>query len=119
MNISCSSSSSVPWGSRQALRKASSNSPSSSLGSIGEMRRSYAYKVKMSRSAIRKAEWQLALCCELYNSALEQRREWWKRRQSVSYFDQSAEMPGLKELRPEFRAISSNVLLNVLKRVDW
>lgn len=82
------------------------------------MRRSFCYKAKLSRSAIRKAEGQLALCCELFNGAIEERREAWKQRVSVSYFDQSAELPPIKANRPEFRDISSNVLLNVFKRVD-
>jgi putative transposase len=82
------------------------------------MRRSFVYKARLSPAAIRNAEGQLALCCELYNAALEERKEAWKQRVSISYFTQTAELPGLKELRPELRAISSNVLLNVLKRVD-
>lgn len=82
------------------------------------MRRSFVYKARLAPSAKRKAEGQLALCCELYNAALEHRREAWKQRVSIGYFAQSAEMPGLKELRPEFKAIGSQVLLNVLKRVD-
>lgn len=83
------------------------------------MRRSFSYKAKLSRSAIRKAERQLALCAELYNAALEERREAWKQCIAVNYFSQSAQMPGLKIDRPEFREIGSQVLLDVLKRVDF
>lgn len=73
----------------------------------------------MSRSAVRKAEGQLVLCAELYNAALEERREAWKQRISISYFTQTAELPPMKIDRPEFREIGADVLLNVLKRVDW
>lgn len=82
------------------------------------MRRSFLYKARMSRSAIKNAENQLALCCELYNGAIEERREAWKQRVSISYFTQPAEMPPIKESRPEFKAVGSQVLLDVLKRVD-
>ena len=39
------------------------------------MRKSFQYKATVSPSAARKADGQLALCCELYNAALEERRE--------------------------------------------
>lgn len=83
------------------------------------MRRSYKYKVKMSASARRNAEWQLSRLCELYNAALEERQTAWKQaRKSVSYFGQSAQMPGLKEDRPEYREIGSRVILDCLRRLD-
>lgn len=72
----------------------------------------------MSRSAVRKAEGQLSLLCELHNAAIEERREAWKRRVSVSWYDQNKQLVGIKEVRPEFREIGSQVLENALRRVD-
>lgn len=83
------------------------------------MRRSFTYKARLSRTVAQAAEGQLRLCAELYNAALEERKIAYKRaRKPVGYFTQSAELPGLKEVRPEFKAISCMVLQNVLKRVD-
>lgn len=82
------------------------------------MRRSYSYKVRMSRSASRKAEGQLALCCELYNAAIEERREAWKQRISLGWYDQNRQLSPLKVDRPEFALIGSQVLENALRRVD-
>src|SRR5437588_12474378 len=56
---------------------------------------------------------------ELYNAALEERREaWHMSRVSVSYKMQSAQLPEINELRPEYKEIYSQVLQDTLKRVD-
>src|SRR5437588_3318614 len=56
---------------------------------------------------------------ELYNAALEERREaWHMSRVSVSYKMQSAQLPEIKELRPEYKEIYAQVLQDTLKRVD-
>jgi len=56
---------------------------------------------------------------ELYNAALEERREAWRmKRVSVTYEMQSAQLPQIKEDRPELNEIYSQVLQDTLKRVD-
>jgi len=56
---------------------------------------------------------------ELYNAALEERREAYRMsRVSISYNDQSAQLPAIKEVRPEYKEIYSQVLQDTLKRVD-
>ena len=56
---------------------------------------------------------------ELYNAALEERREAWRMsRVSVTYAMQSAQLPDIKEIRPEYKEIYSQVLQDTLKRVD-
>lgn len=82
------------------------------------MRRSFVYKARLSPSAKRNAERQLALCCELHNAAIEERREAWKQGKSVGYFAQSSQLTHIKAIRPEFKEIGSQVLQNVLRRVD-
>lgn len=72
----------------------------------------------MSRSAVRHAEGQLALLCELYNGALEERRDHWKRGIRVSWYDQNKQVTHIRADRPEFAAIGSHVLQNALRRVD-
>lgn len=58
-------------------------------------------------------------CFKLYNTALEHRREAYRiARKSISYRDQQNELPLLKEQFPEYSNIHSQVLQNVLNRVD-
>src|SRR5271170_7480909 len=56
---------------------------------------------------------------ELYNAALLERREAYRmNRISISYNDQSAQLPAIKEVRPEYKEIYSQILQDTLKRVD-
>lgn len=81
--------------------------------------RSFRYKAKLSPSAIRKAEGQLALLCELWNGALQERKEHWqKSRIRVGFYSQSKQLPAIKHVRPEFAGIDSQATENVLRRLD-
>lgn len=83
------------------------------------MVRSFRYKAKMNATAVRNAEWQLVRCAELYNAALEERREAWRlQRKSINYFDQTKQITLIKRDRPEYATIGSGVLENCLKRLD-
>jgi putative transposase len=58
-------------------------------------------------------------CRELYNAGLEERKAAWeKRRVSVNFAMQSAQLPGIREVRPEYRDINAQVLQDVLHRLD-
>lgn len=62
---------------------------------------------------------QLRLCCELYNAALQERRDAWRMsRVSIGFRQQSAQLPPLKVDRPDVAAVYSQVLQDVLHRVD-
>lgn len=83
------------------------------------MRCSFQYKAKLSRAAADAATRQLGLCCELYNAALQERRDAHRMRGvSVTQTVQSAQLPAIKHERPEFSEIGSQVLLDVLQRLD-
>jgi putative transposase len=62
----------------------------------------------------------LSHCRALYNVALEQRKTWWGRGQgiSASYYQQKAELPNLKVTCPEYTEVHSQVLQDVLLRVE-
>ena len=61
----------------------------------------------------------LRRCRELYNAALQERKEaWQKRGVSVTEAQQSAQLPDIKEARPEYHDIHSQVLQDVLTRLD-
>src|SRR5258708_35495723 len=59
-------------------------------------------------------------CRTLYNVALEQRIVWWRRGQgkSATRFQQEAELKALRAAFPEYEAIHSHVLQDVLARLD-
>ena len=59
------------------------------------------------------------LCCQLYNAALDERKSAYRMAgASLSYEDQCAELPGCKEVRPDLAEAPSQVLQDVVKRVD-
>src|SRR5260370_17822248 len=62
----------------------------------------------------------LRLCRQLYNCALEQRRTWWGRGQgrAATHAQQEAELPDLKAAFPDYAAVHSQVLQDVLTRLD-
>jgi putative transposase len=56
---------------------------------------------------------------ELYNAGLEERKAAWEKRGvSVNFAMQSAQLPGIKDVRPEYRDINAQVLQDVLHRLD-
>jgi putative transposase len=61
----------------------------------------------------------LRRCRELYNAALQKRKEAWQKcGVSVSEATQSSQLPVVKEARPEYRGIHSQVLQEALTRLD-
>lgn len=83
------------------------------------MRKSFQYKAKLSPSAVRKAEGQLALCAELYNAALQERRDAYRMAGvSITAASQMKQLPEIKKLRPEYKEIGSQVLQDVIQRLD-
>jgi putative transposase len=68
-------------------------------------------------------EWTLATvlwrCRELYNAGLEERKAAWETcRVSVSFAMQSAQLPAIKAVWPEYREIHAQVVQDVLHRLD-
>ena len=59
------------------------------------------------------------LHCELYNAALEERIDAWRKAgKSISYFDQQNALPEIKAARPEFIELGSHALQQTLRRLD-
>lgn len=83
------------------------------------MIKSFRYRIYPTKKQITVLESQLAICAELYNAALQERREAWQcQRKSVSYFDQTKQLTQIKPIRDDVAKVNSNALENVLKRVD-
>ncbi len=83
------------------------------------VRKSYKYKLKPTAEQERVLDETLQRCRTLYNTALEQ-RIWAYRRCGVSVTgtQQQAELPAIKEAFPEYTAIHSQVLQDVVTRLD-
>jgi putative transposase len=74
------------------------------------------YPTKKQQATLNK--W-LALCCEVYNAALQERRDAYRMAGvSLGFAQQCAELPGCKEVRPELAEVNSQVVQDAVKRVD-
>ncbi len=81
--------------------------------------KTYQYRIYPTKKQIRILNEWLALCCELYNAALDERTSAYRMAGvSLSYEHQSAELPACKQVRPELNDVPSQVLQDVVKRVD-
>src|SRR5690242_217756 len=83
------------------------------------MRKTYQYKLTPTPEQARALGRVLGLCRWLYNTALEQRITAWQRRRiSLSRSEQEAELKEIRAAFPEYAAIHSHVLQDVLARLD-
>jgi putative transposase len=83
------------------------------------VRKTYKYKLIPTPSQERVMAFVVRRCCEVYNAALEERREAWQKcGVSVTEAQQCAQLPAVKDVRPEYREIHSQVLQDVLTRLD-
>ena len=83
------------------------------------LRKTFKYKLKPTPAQEQAMEFVVRRCRELYNAGLEERQEAWRKRGvSVTLAGQSAQLPGVKEVRPEYRDVHSQVLQDVLTRLD-
>src|SRR4051812_34280159 len=82
-------------------------------------RTTYRYRLYPNRTQETILTETLDRCRELYNSALTERREAYRMAgKSITFAQQSAELPAVKDARPEYRTIHSQVLQDVLHRLD-
>jgi putative transposase len=83
------------------------------------LRKTFKYKLKPTAEQERDLEHVLMLCRRLYNTALEQRKTAYERRSvSLSRYGQEAELKDIRADMPEYAAIHSHVLQDVLARLD-
>ena len=83
------------------------------------IRKTCKYKLKPAPEQERMFEHTLMLCRHVYNAAVEERREAWQKcGVSVNYYQQKAELPGIKEAMPEYAGVHSQVLQDVVLRVE-
>jgi len=81
--------------------------------------KAYKFRLSPTKKQVGKLEWMLRRCKELYNAALQERRDAYKMcGVSVSYPMQAEQLPAIKKQREEYQDIHSQVLQDVLKRLD-
>ncbi len=83
------------------------------------LRKTYKYKLKPTAQQEQELERVLGGRCQLYNIALEHRKTAYERcHVSISRYEQEAELKDIRAEFPEYAAIHSHVLQDVLARLD-
>ena len=84
------------------------------------VRKTYHYRLLPTPQQEQVLEVVLLRCRTLYTCALEQRKTWWGRGQSIgaTYNQQATVLPDLKAACSKYGEVHSQVLQDVLRRVD-
>ncbi len=83
------------------------------------MNKTYQFRLYPTKKQQTKLNHWLALCCEVFNAALQERRDAYRMAGvSLGYSHQCAELPGCKQVRPELSQVNSQVVQDAVKRVD-
>ena len=83
------------------------------------MKKAFKYRIYPTKKQKTLLDQTLSICCELYNGALQERRDAYKLAgKSISYHDQAVQLPEIKSVREDLKTIHSQVLQDVLKRLD-
>lgn len=83
------------------------------------MHRTYQTRLKPTTRQVAVLTAVLAQNCELYNMALEQRRDAWKTcRTGVSGYDQHKQLTDLRSAFPEYAALPATIQRDPLRRLD-
>jgi putative transposase len=84
-----------------------------------KIRKTFKYRLYPNRKQRESLLATLEVCRDLYNDALQERREAWKLcRKSIPFAMQSAQLPACKQADAAMRGVYSQVLQDVLHRVD-
>jgi putative transposase len=83
------------------------------------MRKTYKYRLLGNKQTFIKADEWLMLCQRLYNVALEQRISIYRqRKETISCYSQINQLPELRAEFPEYADVGSQVLQDVIERLD-
>jgi len=82
-------------------------------------KRAYKFRLYPTGKQARTLQWTLDCTRELYNAALQERRDAYRMAgKSLNYSSQANQLPDIKNIREEYRDIHSQVLQDTLRRVD-
>src|SRR5215831_9772494 len=83
------------------------------------IRKAFQYRLYPTSKQEQTLLFVLRRCRHLYNSALEERKAFYQmRRKSLGYTQQAAELAEIKVAYPAYQDIYSQVLQDVLRRLD-
>src|SRR3989442_4292093 len=81
-------------------------------------KQAYKFRLYPTRKQAQALTWTLDRCRELYNAALQERRDASRMAgKSINYYEQANQLPEMKAIREEYQDIHSQVLEDVLRRV--
>lgn len=82
-------------------------------------RKTFKYRLYPNRSQRERLQRTLDVCRELYNAALQERRDGYRiAKEKLNYYSQANQLSEIKEIRTDLRDVHSQVLQDVLRRVD-
>ncbi len=82
-------------------------------------RKTFKYRLYPNRQQRERLQTTLDVCRELYNAALQERRDGYRTaRAKLNYCSQANQLPEIKASRPDVASLHSQVLQDVLRRVD-
>ena len=83
------------------------------------MRKTFLYRAKINKQTEANCNQWLELCRNLYNQSLEQKIKTYKEKgESISAYTQMSQLPVLRKSSAEYRAVGSQVLQDVIQRLD-
>jgi putative transposase len=83
------------------------------------VRKTYKYQLVPTPEQEQALTTVVCRCRELYNAGLQERKAAWEKcGVSVTFAMQSAQLPAIKEVRPEYNDLNAQVLQDVLHRLD-
>ena len=82
--------------------------------------KAYKYKIrKPSKRLVQEFERTLAVCCDLYNAALQERRDAWQiRGKRITYYDQTRELTEIRAVDSDIKHLLVEVSREPLRRID-
>lgn len=82
-------------------------------------RKAFKYRLYPTKPQQKDLERILSLCRHLYNAALQERRDAYKKAgRTVGFYEQKRYLPEIRAELPEYKGVHSQVLQNVIERVD-
>ena len=82
-------------------------------------RKTFKYRLYPHRQQRERLQTTLDVCRELYNAALQERRDGYRiAKAKLNYFSQANQLGEIKAIRPDVASLHSQVLQDILRRVD-
>lgn len=84
-----------------------------------KMKRTYKFRIYPTKDQEAALSYWIDTCRVLYNDCITERRDAWKQcRKSISYYDQANQLSEIKKFDDDLRSVHSQVIQDVLRRVD-